>query len=67
MDLDQLRTAIAVLRHRTVNKTAAAQGLALSCWTVDAPDLMVRLLRDGVDAMISNDIRALVSAVPAHG
>ncbi|RSM50637.1 LysR family transcriptional regulator [Amycolatopsis balhimycina DSM 5908] len=30
MDLDQLRTAIALLQHRTVNKTAAAQGLAPS-------------------------------------
>lgn len=30
MDLDQLRTAIALLQHRTVNKTAAAQGLASS-------------------------------------
>lgn len=30
MDLDQLRTAIALLRHRTVNRTAAAEGLAPS-------------------------------------
>ncbi|WP_280339586.1 LysR family transcriptional regulator [Nocardia neocaledoniensis] len=30
MDTDQLRTAIALLRHRTVNNTAAAQGLAPS-------------------------------------
>lgn len=30
MDLDQLRTALALLQHRTVNKTAAAQGLAPS-------------------------------------
>lgn len=30
MDLDQLRTAIALLQHRTVNRTAAAQGLAPS-------------------------------------
>ncbi|UYM07664.1 LysR family transcriptional regulator [Solicola gregarius] len=30
MDLDQLRTAIALLQHQTVNKTAAAQGLAPS-------------------------------------
>ncbi|MEU4842475.1 LysR family transcriptional regulator [Nocardia testacea] len=30
MDLDQLRTAIALLQHRTVNKTAAAQSLAPS-------------------------------------
>ncbi|MEU5216547.1 LysR family transcriptional regulator [Streptomyces sp. NPDC020807] len=30
MDLDQLRTALALLRHRTVNRTAAAQGLAPS-------------------------------------
>ncbi|WP_262402901.1 LysR family transcriptional regulator [Actinomadura sp. CNU-125] len=30
MDLDQLRTAVALLQHRTVNKTAATQGLAPS-------------------------------------
>lgn len=30
MDLDQLRTAIALLQHRTVNQTAAALGLAPS-------------------------------------
>ncbi|MEV0331412.1 LysR family transcriptional regulator [Nocardia sp. NPDC050717] len=30
MDTDQLRTAIALVRHRTVNNTAAAQGLAPS-------------------------------------
>ncbi|BCJ37089.1 LysR family transcriptional regulator [Actinocatenispora thailandica] len=30
MDLDQLRTALALLRHRTINRTAAAQGLAPS-------------------------------------
>ncbi|MER7442279.1 LysR family transcriptional regulator [Micromonospora avicenniae] len=30
MDTEQLRTAIALLQHRTVNKTAAAQGLAPS-------------------------------------
>lgn len=30
MDLDQLRTAIALLQHRTVNRTAAALGLAPS-------------------------------------
>lgn len=30
MDLERLRTAIALLRHRTVNKTAAAQELAPS-------------------------------------
>ena len=30
MDLDQLRTAIALLQHRTVNRAAAAEGLAPS-------------------------------------
>lgn len=30
MDLDQLRTALALLQHRTVNRTAAAEGLAPS-------------------------------------
>jgi DNA-binding transcriptional LysR family regulator len=30
VDLDQLRTALALLRHRTINRTAAAEGLAPS-------------------------------------
>ncbi|MEV0842066.1 LysR family transcriptional regulator [Actinocatenispora sera] len=30
MDLDQLRTALALLRYRTINRTAAAEGLAPS-------------------------------------
>lgn len=44
---------------------AAARGIPLSCWTVDDPELMGRLVADGVDAMISNDIRALLASV--HG
>lgn len=42
---------------------AQSRALALSCWTVDDPALMSRLLHDGVDAMISNDVRALVAAM----
>lgn len=47
---------------------AATRGLPLSCWTVDDADVLVRLLDDGVDAVISNDIRGLVAAVgDRHG
>lgn len=42
---------------------ATSRGLPLSCWTVDDADVLARLLDDGVDAVISNDIRALVTAV----
>jgi glycerophosphoryl diester phosphodiesterase len=42
---------------------AASRGLPLSCWTVDDADVLARLLDGGVDAVISNDIRALVAAV----
>lgn len=42
---------------------AATRGIPLSCWTVDDADVLARLLDDGVDALISNDIRALVAAV----
>lgn len=42
---------------------AASRGIPLSCWTVDDADVLARLLDDGVDAVISNDIRALVVAV----
>lgn len=38
---------------------AAGLGLAVSCWTVDDPDLMKSLLGQGVDAMITNRIRLL--------
>lgn len=42
---------------------AAERGLPLCCWTVDDRALMTRLLQDGVDAVISNDIRALVAVL----
>jgi glycerophosphoryl diester phosphodiesterase len=46
---------------------AASRGIPLSCWTVDDAGVLTRLLRDGVDAVISNDIRALVAAVGDRG
>lgn len=47
---------------------AVSRGIPLSCWTVDDADVLARLLDDGVDALISNDIRALVAAVgDRHG
>jgi glycerophosphoryl diester phosphodiesterase len=42
---------------------AESRGLPLSCWTVDDPLVLARLLDEGLDAVISNDIRALVAAV----
>lgn len=38
---------------------AAGLGLAVSCWTVDDPELMKDLLGRGVDAMITNRIHQL--------
>ncbi len=38
-------------------------GLALSCWTVDDPGDMRRLVEGGVDAMISNRIRDLLGVL----
>ena len=42
---------------------ARSKGLALSCWTVDDPDLMRQLVEAGVDAMISNRIHELLEVV----
>ncbi len=42
---------------------AREQGLRLSCWTVDEPQEMRRLILGGVDAIISNRIRELLAAV----
>ena len=42
---------------------AAQRRLALSCWTVDDATVLARILDEGVDAVISNDIRGLVAAV----
>jgi glycerophosphoryl diester phosphodiesterase len=42
---------------------AASRGIPVSCWTVDDAGVLARLLDNGVDAVISNDIRALVAAV----
>ncbi|MCF2527967.1 glycerophosphodiester phosphodiesterase [Yinghuangia soli] len=39
---------------------AHAAGLGVSAWTVDRPRRMASLARKGVDAIITNDIRALV-------
>lgn len=44
---------------------ARGKGLPLSCWTVDDPEVMRRLLDTGVDAMISNRIHDLLEVV--HG
>lgn len=47
---------------------AAERRLPLSCWTVDDAAVLARILGDGVDAVISNDIRGLVAAVEErHG
>jgi glycerophosphoryl diester phosphodiesterase len=42
---------------------AKARGIPLSVWTVDNPRTLTRILDAGVDAVISNDIRALVAAL----
>ena len=42
---------------------ARSKGLALSCWTVDEAEDMRRLVEGGVDAMISNQIHALLDVV----
>ncbi len=42
---------------------AAARGIPLSCWTVDDPAVMRELVSEGVDAMISNDIRTLLTVL----
>jgi glycerophosphoryl diester phosphodiesterase len=36
-------------------------GLLVSCWTVDRPEEMTRVLEAGVDAVVSNRIAALVA------
>jgi glycerophosphoryl diester phosphodiesterase len=36
-------------------------GLLVSCWTVDTPEEMTRVLEAGVDAVVSNRIAALVA------
>ncbi len=47
---------------------AAERQLPVSCWTVDEETVLARILDEGVDAVISNDIRALVAAVEErHG
>jgi glycerophosphoryl diester phosphodiesterase len=47
---------------------ATARHIPLSCWTVDDPAVLDRILDAGVDAVISNDIRTLVAAVgQRHG
>ncbi len=42
---------------------AAARGIPVSCWTVDDPAVMRQVVAAGVDAMISNDIRALLGVL----
>lgn len=42
---------------------AAARGIPVSCWTVDDPDTMRAIVAAGVDAVISNDIRTLLSVL----
>lgn len=47
---------------------AMARRIPLSCWTVDDPAVLARILDAGVGAVISNDIRALLAAVgQRHG
>ncbi len=36
-------------------------GLRVSAWTVDTDDAMERMVRDGVDAVVSNQVSALVA------
>ncbi|MEY9838302.1 glycerophosphodiester phosphodiesterase [Streptacidiphilus sp. EB103A] len=52
--------------HRLLTRARVARiqrrGLKVSTWTVDDPRRMAALARAGVDAIISNDIRALRSA-----
>jgi glycerophosphoryl diester phosphodiesterase len=42
---------------------AAARGIPVSCWTVDEPAVMRQVIAAGVDAVISNDIRALLAVI----
>jgi glycerophosphoryl diester phosphodiesterase len=55
------------LRHhaltRRIVKKAHAHGMKVCTWTVDRPRRMAALAAAGVDAIISNDIRTLVSTL----
>ena len=46
---------------------ASAHGIPVSCWTVDDPALMRQIVASGVDALISNDIRALLAVLADVG
>jgi glycerophosphoryl diester phosphodiesterase len=46
---------------------ASAHGIPVSCWTVDDPAVMRQIVEQGVDAMISNDIRAMLGVLSAVG
>lgn len=60
MDLDQLRTAIALVQHRTVNRTAAALGLAPS-----SVSDRIRRLEDELGAALFVRDRSGMRATPA--
>lgn len=62
--LHRIRPAYLNPRHlyasRRMIRKMRERGIALSVWTVDNPRRMAKLTAMGVDAIITNDIRALV-------
>jgi glycerophosphoryl diester phosphodiesterase len=68
--LHHVRPAYLNPRHlwvtRRMIRRMRDRGILMSAWTVDSPRRMARLAAMGVDAIITNDIRALVRTLPAH-
>jgi glycerophosphoryl diester phosphodiesterase len=51
--------SVAVLQHGVISRAAVerchAHGVAVVAWTVDDPEVLERLIRVGVDAVVTND------------
>jgi glycerophosphoryl diester phosphodiesterase len=51
---------MSMLAHAAPVETVHDMGLRVSCWTVDAADEMARVCAAGVDAIVSNQVGALL-------